>query len=113
MNESYSPSRTAVDDIDILLQSVLQGKDFSPKAVSSPHRRGRSLSQTRHSRPRTTSRARSNSRCRSMGIEEYTFSAQIEPNVHENAIMTKEVKTRDITEMNENELFARKAGLSL
>jgi hypothetical protein len=48
-----------------------------------------------------------------MGIEEYTFSAKIEPNVHDNAIMNKEVKTRDSIEMNENELFARKAGLSL
>lgn len=104
-----SPSNTVLDDLDLLLQSVLQDKENSPKA-SSP-RRGRSLSQSRHSRH--SSRTRSHSRCRTMGIEEYTFAAKFEPNIHENAIMNKEVKTREIIEMNENELFARKAGLSL
>jgi len=109
IQESSSPSHLPVDDIEILIQSALQGTRFSPRAPSP--RRGRSLSQSRHSRH--SSRTRSNSRCRSMGIEEYTFAAKIEPNVHDNAIMNKEVKTRDSIEMNENELFARKAGLSL
>jgi len=104
-------AKSPVDDIETLLQSVLQagrGGALSPKA--SP-RRGRSLSQSRHSRH--SSRTRSQSRCRSMGIEEYTFAATIEPNIHDSAIMNMEIKTRDTIEMNENELYARKAGLSL
>ena len=127
VNNHSTPSRTAVDDIDILIQSALN-VGFSPIDISP--RRSRSQSKSKYSSPyshqsvegsmiqeeerkRRTSRTRSHSRCRSMGIEEYTFSAQIEPNVHDKTISSKEVKTRDISEMNENEQFARKAGLSL
>jgi hypothetical protein len=124
----HSPRQeVVVDELDLLIQSALKDKQISVSPTVSSPRRARSVSNSSRTfsqplddsivstveKKRRSSRTRSQSRCRSMGIEEYTFSAQIVPNVHDCAITTKVINTEEIDEMNENELFARKAGLAL
>ena len=91
-------------------RSTSRHKSSSSSLPSSKHRKSTSSrSQSRSHR----SRSRSIQSRSSLDTNNPILPTEIEPNVHQGAIMALEIRGPVIAEMKENEMFAREAGINL